>query len=107
MLSSRLLSLSDLVEVGLVEAGFSSLLVCVGGGCSGTVKNIQVLSNIVTVYIHPRQVGKLNYKWLGPYRITHSIGRGIYRLQLIADPKKTVNRVNSVQLKAYKMVSYV
>ena len=51
--------------------------------------------------------GKLDYKCLGPYRITHSIGRRIYRLQLIADPKKTVNRVNSVQLKAYKMVSYV
>lgn len=54
-----------------------------------------------------RKGGKLDYKWLGPYRITHSIGRGIYRLQLIADPKKTVNRVNGVHLKAYKMVSYV
>ena len=61
MLSSRLSSPSDFVEVGLVEAGFSSLLVCVGGGCSGTVKNIQVLSNTVIVYIHPRQVSNF---WL-------------------------------------------
>ena len=46
MLSSRSSPLSDLVEVGLVEAGFSSLLVCVGEGCSENIKkNIQVLSN--------------------------------------------------------------
>ena len=62
MLSFRLLSLSDLVDVGVVEAGFSSLLVCVGGGCSGTVKNIQVLSNTVIVYIHPRQVSNFGLK---------------------------------------------
>ena len=38
--------------------------------------------------------GKLDPTWVGPYRITRSIGRGLYGLELVEDPKKVVSRVN-------------
>ena len=35
-----------------------------------------------------RAGGKLESKWLGPYKITHSMGRGLYRLEDARDPTK-------------------
>ena len=46
-----------------------------------------------------RAGGKLESKWLGPYKITHSMGRGLYRLEDARDPTKVVSRVNGVHLK--------
>ena len=47
-----------------------------------------------------RAGGKLDSKWIGPYRITHSLGRGIYRIEHVKNPSKVVNRVHGVHLKA-------
>lgn len=46
-----------------------------------------------------RAGGKLESKWLGPYMITHSMGRGLYRLEDARDPTRVVSRVNGVHLK--------
>ena len=46
-----------------------------------------------------RAGGKLESKWLGPYRITHSMDRGLYRIQDVKNPTKVVNRVHGVHLK--------
>lgn len=43
--------------------------------------------------------GKLESKWLGPYEITNSMGRGLYRLEDARDPTKVVSRVSGVHLK--------
>ena len=48
-----------------------------------------------------RAHGKLDKKWVGPYKITNFLGRGIYSLELVEDPSKVVNRVNGVHLKPY------
>lgn len=48
-----------------------------------------------------RKGGKLDHKLLGPYTITHSLGRGLYALQEVANPRKVVTRVNGVHLKMY------
>lgn len=50
-----------------------------------------------------RKGGKLDTKWVGPYRIVSALGRGLYRLECAKDPTKTINRVNGVHLKQYKV----
>lgn len=45
--------------------------------------------------------GKLDHKWLGPYRISGVLGRGLYRLEDVKNPTKVVSRVNGVHLKPY------
>ena len=52
-----------------------------------------------TSFEKKRSGGKLESKWLGPYKITHSLGRGLYRLEDARDPTKVVSRVNGVHLK--------
>ena len=42
--------------------------------------------------------GKLDHKWLGPYRNSGVLGGGLYRLE---NPTKVVSRVNGVHLKQY------
>lgn len=50
-----------------------------------------------------RKGGKLDSKWLGPYTITATLGKGFYSLQLITDPKVIVKRISGMHLKLYKM----
>jgi hypothetical protein len=50
-----------------------------------------------------RKGGKLDGKWIGPYQITASVGRGLYRLQELKDPRKVISRVNGIHLKKYRM----
>lgn len=50
-----------------------------------------------------RKGGKLDSKWVGPYQIVCSIGRGLYRIAEIKDPQKVIARVNGVHLKKYNM----
>lgn len=52
-----------------------------------------------------RKGGKLDPKWLGPYKIVDSLGRGLYCLQEVCDPAKIVARVNGVHLKEYNVPS--
>ena len=40
-----------------------------------------------------RKGGKLDTKWLGPFTIVGSLGRGLYRLQKI-DSNEIIPRVN-------------
>lgn len=48
-----------------------------------------------------RAGGKLDHKWLGPFRVSHALGRGLFRLEDAKNPTKVVNRVNGVHLKRY------
>ena len=48
-----------------------------------------------------RAHGKLDPRWIGPYKIIKSLGRGLYGLQLVDDPSRIVSRVNGVHLKPY------
>jgi hypothetical protein len=54
-----------------------------------------------------RKGGKLDSKWVGPYKIVATLGRGLYRLQEVCDSTKIVVRVNGVHLKEYNMPSKV
>ncbi len=54
-----------------------------------------------------RKGGKLDHKWVGPYIVVASLGRGLYRLQEITDPAKFISQVNGVHLKKYIMPSEV
>lgn len=45
--------------------------------------------------------GKMDAKYLGPYIITKHLGKGLYSLQLVADPTHTIQRVNGAHLKPY------
>ena len=50
-----------------------------------------------------RKGGKLDYKWLGPYFISHDCGKGFYRLSSVDDCEiVVVKRVNGAHLKLYK-----
>ena len=49
-----------------------------------------------------RKGGKLDAKWLGPFTIVGSLGRGLYRLQMIGT-NKVIPRVNGVHLKPYNV----
>ena len=52
-----------------------------------------------------RKGGKLDAKWVGPYKILSALGRGLYRLENVADSTKLINRVNGVHLKQYKVTN--
>ncbi len=49
-----------------------------------------------------RKGGKLDTKWLGPFIIVGSLGRGLYRLQKI-DSNEIIPRVNVVHMKPYNV----
>ena len=48
-----------------------------------------------------RKGGKLDSKWIGPFKITKSLGKGLYSLESFDDPPVTVGRVNGVHLKPW------
>ena len=47
--------------------------------------------------------GKLNMRYLGPDAITESLGKGLYALELVADPTQVVSRVHGAHLKPYHL----
>lgn len=49
-----------------------------------------------------RKGGKLDSKWVGPYKIVRSLGRGLYQIASVSD-QKVIARVNGVHLKKYNM----
>ena len=53
-----------------------------------------------------RKGGKMDEKWVGPYRIVSVLGRGLYRLVEVSDPTKIITRVNGVHLKQYMVIYY-
>ena len=53
-----------------------------------------------------RKGGKLDEKWVGPYRIIRVLGRGLYRLEEVSDATWIINRINGVHLKQYKVIYY-
>lgn len=52
-----------------------------------------------------RKGGKLDEKWLGPFKIDASLGRGLFRLKGI-DTEEIIPRVNGVHLKPYNVQYY-
>ena len=54
-----------------------------------------------------RKGGKLDSKWVGPYKIAKALGKGLYRLEDANDPSKIICRVNGVHLKPYNQPSMV
>ena len=48
-----------------------------------------------------RKGGKLDSKWVGPFRITKALGKGLYSLESLDKPPETVRRVNGVLLKPW------
>ena len=43
----------------------------------------------------------LDGKWIGPFRITKALGKGLYSLESFDEPPVTVGRVNGVHLKPW------
>ena len=43
--------------------------------------------------------GKLDFKWLGPYTIVKSMGRGLYQIQDVSDHTKQKLKVHGIHLK--------
>ena len=41
------------------------------------------------------------YKWLGPYTIIKSLGKGLYALKAADNPSEVINRVHGTWLKPY------
>jgi len=50
-----------------------------------------------------RKGGKLDFKWLGPYTITATLGKGFYSLQSITNSTDIIKRVSGKHLKIYKV----
>ena len=48
-----------------------------------------------------RKGGKLDSKWIGPFRITKALGKCLYSLESLDEPPVTVVRVNGVHLKPW------
>ena len=48
-----------------------------------------------------RKGGKLDPKWVGPYTIVKTLGKGFYSLKSIATPISIIKRVNGSQLKPF------
>jgi hypothetical protein len=48
-----------------------------------------------------RANGKLDPKYLGPYKITKELGKGFYALELVANPSQIVKSVSGAHLKPY------
>ena len=47
-----------------------------------------------------RAGGKLDFKWLGPYTVVKSMGRGLYQIQDTNDPKQKL-KVHGIHLKLF------
>ena len=45
-----------------------------------------------------RKGGKMDYKWLGPYTIVKSLGKGLYALKAADDSVGVINRVHGTRL---------
>ena len=45
-----------------------------------------------------RKGGKLDLRWNGPYIVDAYLGKGLFRLQSVADPHDVVARVNGAHL---------
>lgn len=54
-----------------------------------------------------RKGGKLDSKWVGPYKIAKVLGKGLYRLEDVYDPSNVICRVNRVHLNPYNQPSMV
>ena len=52
-----------------------------------------------------RKGGKLDTKWTGPFKITASLGRGLYQLSHHSNAEILIPRVNGVHLKKYSQPS--
>ena len=48
-----------------------------------------------------RKGGKIDAKYVGPFIITKSLGKGLYALQLVKNGDHVIDRVNGVHLKPY------
>ena len=48
-----------------------------------------------------RKGGKMDCKYVGPFIITKSLGKGLYSLASVESPKKVTKSVNGVHLKPY------
>ena len=40
-------------------------------------------------------------KWIGPFRITKALGKGLYSLESLDKPQEIVGRVNGIHLKPW------
>lgn len=52
-----------------------------------------------------RAGGKMDYKWLGPYRIVKSMGKGLYQIEGVHHPEIKIERVHGIHLKPYHPLS--
>ena len=48
-----------------------------------------------------RAGGKMDFKWLGPYRIIKSMGKGLYQIESTSQPTERIQRVHGIHLKPY------
>ena len=48
-----------------------------------------------------RKGGKMDYKWLGPYTIVKSLGKGLYALKATDGSVGVIDRVHGTRLKPY------
>lgn len=48
-----------------------------------------------------RKGGKLDYRWLGPYKIEKSLGKGLYMLKEAKEAGRVIDRVHGTRLKPY------
>ena len=52
-----------------------------------------------------RKGGKLDAKWVGPYKISRALGKGLYSLTSLDRSVVNVDRVNGKHLKPYKLAA--
>jgi len=48
-----------------------------------------------------RKGGKLDYRWLGPYKIEKSLGKGLYMLKEAKETGRVIDRVHGTRFKPY------
>ena len=48
-----------------------------------------------------RAGGKMDFKWLGPYRIVKSMGKGLYQIESTSHPNEKIQRTHGIHLKPY------
>jgi len=48
-----------------------------------------------------RAGGKMDFKWLGPYRVVKSMGKGLYNIESTISPNKRIQRIHGIHLKPY------
>ena len=48
-----------------------------------------------------RAGGKMDYKWIGPYRIVKSMGKGLYQIESTDQSNVKIQRVHGIHLKPY------